>query len=82
MPPSPKTPARDLTPTKVNVDFPAWVVAALDEEADRIGIARQALIKLWIVERLEQCGWSSAAEAARLSGRGSGKRKVGRNAET
>ncbi len=56
MPPSPKTPARDLTPTKVNVDFPAWVVAALDEEADRIGIARQALIKLWIVERLEQCG--------------------------
>lgn len=54
MPPSPKTPARDLTPRKVNVDFPAWVVAELDREASRIGIARQALIKLWIVERLER----------------------------
>ena len=39
---------------KVNVDFPVWVVEALDREAERIGIARQALIKLWIVERLER----------------------------
>jgi hypothetical protein len=38
---------------KVNVDFPAWVVAALDREAERIGVARQSLIKLWIVERIE-----------------------------
>ena len=44
----------DLTPTKVNVDFPAWIVGALDREANRIGVARQALIKLWIVERLEK----------------------------
>jgi hypothetical protein len=43
-----------LEPAKVNVDFPKWVVAALDREADRIGVARQALIKLWIVERLEK----------------------------
>ncbi len=40
--------------TKVNVDFPAWVVAALDREAERIGVARQAVIKLWIVEKLEK----------------------------
>jgi len=39
--------------TKVNVDFPAWVVNALDREAGRVGVARQALIKMWIVERLE-----------------------------
>ena len=45
-----------LEPQKVNVDFPAWVVAGLDREAGRIGIARQALIKLWIVERLEHAG--------------------------
>lgn len=45
-----------LAPQKVNVDFPAWVVAGLDREASRIGIARQALIKLWIAERLEQRG--------------------------
>jgi len=50
---------RTITPklleaAKVNVDFPRWVVTALDREADRIGVARQALIKLWIVERLEK----------------------------
>ena len=38
---------------KVNVDFPAWVVAAIDREADRIGVPRQSLIKIWLVERLE-----------------------------
>lgn len=43
----------DLTIQKVNVDFPAWVVAALDREAKEIGIARQALIKVWISERLK-----------------------------
>ena len=43
-----------LAPTKVNVDFPKWVVTALDREANRIGVARQALIKLWTVERLEE----------------------------
>jgi len=36
------------------VDFPKWIIAALDREADRIGVARQALIKMWIVERLEK----------------------------
>jgi len=38
----------------VNVDFPQWVVDALDREANRIGITRQSLIKMWTVERLEQ----------------------------
>jgi hypothetical protein len=39
---------------KVNVDFPAGVVSGLDREAARLGIARQALIKVWIAERLER----------------------------
>lgn len=47
---------RNLTPQKVNVDFPAWVVEDLDKEADRLGVPRQSLIKVWIVERLEQAG--------------------------
>jgi hypothetical protein len=38
---------------RVNVDFPAWVVAGLDQQAQRLGVTRQALIKLWIAERLE-----------------------------
>ena len=37
---------------RVNVDFPAWVVEALDREARRLGVTRQSLIKLWIAERL------------------------------
>jgi hypothetical protein len=37
---------------RVNVDFPAWVVASLDREALRLGVTRQALIKTWIAERL------------------------------
>ena len=39
---------------RVNVDFPAWTVEALDQEASRLGISRQALIKVWIAERLDQ----------------------------
>jgi len=37
---------------RVNVDFPSWVVEALDREARRLGVTRQALVKLWIAERL------------------------------
>ncbi len=37
---------------RVNVDFPAWVVSGLDHEAARLGVTRQALIKLWVAERL------------------------------
>lgn len=41
---------------RVNVDFPAWVVEALDRQARLRGILRQSLIKLWIVERLKEAG--------------------------
>jgi hypothetical protein len=38
---------------RVNVDFPAWAIEALDHESDRVGITRQALIKFWVVEKLD-----------------------------
>ena len=38
---------------RVNVDFPAWVVAGLDRRAKQLGVTRQSLIKLWIAERLQ-----------------------------
>ncbi|MCK5199366.1 MAG: hypothetical protein KAR21_13495 [Spirochaetales bacterium] len=38
---------------RVNVDFPVWMIQSLDREADRLGVARQAVIKFWIAERLE-----------------------------
>jgi len=44
----------NLALKRVNVDFPAWVVHALDREARRLGVTRQALVKLWIAERLER----------------------------
>ena len=39
---------------RVNVDFPPWMVESLDKEADRLGVTRQSLIKMWIAERLER----------------------------
>jgi hypothetical protein len=44
----------NLALKRVNVDFPAWVIEALDREAHRLGVTRQALIKLWIAERLDR----------------------------
>lgn len=38
---------------RVNVDFPAWVIDSLDREASRVGVTRQSIIKVWLVERLE-----------------------------
>lgn len=39
---------------RVNVDFPDWMIRALDHEAKRLGITRQALIKLWIANQLDR----------------------------
>ena len=39
---------------RVNVDFPVWIIDALDKEANRIGVTRQSIIKLWLAERLEE----------------------------
>jgi alpha/beta superfamily hydrolase len=41
---------------RVNVDFPAWVVQRLDEHAKRRGVSRQALIKMWLTDRLDRAG--------------------------
>lgn len=38
---------------RINVDFPAWVVDSLDREAARVGVTRQSIIKVWLVERLK-----------------------------
>lgn len=43
-----------LEARRVNVDFPAWMVASLDREARRLGVTRQSVIKMWIAERLER----------------------------
>jgi len=44
----------NLTQKRVNVDFPAWIVDSLDKEANRVGVTRQSIIKIWLAERLEE----------------------------
>ena len=39
---------------RIDVDFPSWVIDSLDREASRVGVTRQSIIKLWLVERLEE----------------------------
>ena len=41
-----------LQPHRVNVDFPKWMVESLDREAERLGVTRQSVIKVWIAEKL------------------------------
>ncbi len=38
---------------RINVDIPMPFLMKIDKEAQRIGVARTALIKLWLSERLE-----------------------------
>ena len=42
-----------LEPQRVEIDFPTWMVERLDREAALYGVARDALVKLWLAERLE-----------------------------
>jgi biotin operon repressor len=41
-------------PRRVNVDFPSWMIHSLDKEAQRLGVTRQSIIKVWISERLKE----------------------------
>jgi len=47
-----KRPAQEQK--RVNVDFPIWMVNALDKEAKRLGVPRQSLIKMLIAQHLEK----------------------------
>ena len=38
---------------RVNVDFPSWMIDMLDQEATKLNVSRQAIIKMWIRERLD-----------------------------
>ncbi|MBU0675501.1 MAG: BrnA antitoxin family protein [Proteobacteria bacterium] len=38
---------------RINIDFPAWVVQRVDKEAIRLGVSRQALLKIWLAEKVE-----------------------------
>ncbi|MCL2110554.1 BrnA antitoxin family protein [Microgenomates group bacterium] len=37
---------------KINLDLPTSVLTKVDAEANKVGVPRQSLIKMWIAERL------------------------------
>jgi hypothetical protein len=43
-----------LKPKRVSVDFPEWMVQELDKSAQKLGITRQSLIKVFISEKLKE----------------------------
>ena len=43
----------NLEQRRVNVDLPIWMIENLDREADRVGVTRQSIIKVWLAERLK-----------------------------
>ena len=47
---------------RVNVDFPAWMIDSLDKEANRVGVTRQSIIKVWLAERLEDVAANKALQ--------------------
>jgi hypothetical protein len=42
-----------LESQKVSISLPDWMLQTLDEEAAHIGVTRQAVIKLWLSEKIE-----------------------------
>ncbi len=39
---------------KINLDLPEWLIVQLDLEASRAGVSRQPLIKLWLLQKLDE----------------------------
>jgi hypothetical protein len=38
----------------ISIPIPVWMINSLDEEAKRLGINRQALIKVWLADCIER----------------------------
>ena len=39
---------------QTTLSLPEWLISALDDEASRIGVSRQAIIKVWLAERADR----------------------------
>lgn len=46
-----KKPEKELK--RVNVDFPVWMVNSLDQQACKLGVTRQSIIKMMISDQLK-----------------------------
>lgn len=43
----------NLEQRRVNLDLPNWMIASLDQEAKRVGVTRQSIMKVWMSERIK-----------------------------
>lgn len=39
---------------RINLDIPEWAIIELDHEAERRGVARQALVKNWLIDKIDE----------------------------
>jgi hypothetical protein len=39
--------------TSLTIDFPHWMIEALEREGGKTGLSKQTIIKMWLAERLE-----------------------------
>ncbi len=44
-----------LETERINIDFPVWMVEALDKEAQRLGVHRQAVVKRTAQRQVSAC---------------------------
>ena len=40
----------------MQISFPQWMIEAMEREAERMGVDIQAVIKMWIAQRLDTMG--------------------------
>ena len=43
----------DLEQKKISLSLPHWMISGIDKEARKMGVSRQALMKIWINEKLK-----------------------------
>ena len=39
---------------RVNVDMPKWLIDELDREAIKLNVSRQAIIKIWLSDKVKE----------------------------
>ncbi|WP_310441877.1 type II toxin-antitoxin system BrnA family antitoxin [Sulfurimonas sp.] len=44
----------NLVQKRINLDLPLWMIEGLDKEAKRLGVARQAIMKMFLAQHLEK----------------------------
>jgi hypothetical protein len=59
----------NLEVQRVNVDFPKHFLLKLDREAGLRGVSRQALIKVWLYERLQFATAGNVVTAGNVAGK-------------